>query len=226
VGDNFGHVHLIDISRKQILDKLEIDEFKGRRILNVSTCTLEWIDTRLTYAAIIARGSPIINVVVFKHNENKMYKIYSINCCPELENPLHLEQNDKQTYNMLPCNSMFSMDGEFLHTTSYDGRVRVVKMPPIIDPISNEGKETTTENPPAGINTNSASNIQHQSRTYLGSGSEEYLQGVTIKGELEGIVKSDLQLSDIMIADVPPLEKDNFEDPFKSVPPPLPVSEK
>lgn len=135
VGDNFGHVHLIDTSRKQILDMIEIDQFKGRRIISISACTLEWIDTRLTYAAVVARGSPFINVIVFKHNENKMYQIYNINTCPDLENPQNPEKNEKQTYTILPCNSSFSLDGEFLQVTSFDGRVRVVKMPPIIDPL-------------------------------------------------------------------------------------------
>lgn len=93
LGDNFGQVHLLDVSRKQILDKLEISKFKGRRILNISTASLEWIDSKLTYASIVARGSPFIEIVCFKQNENKIFKLYSINTCPELENPESLEQN-------------------------------------------------------------------------------------------------------------------------------------
>lgn len=106
--------------------------------MNVSTCTLEWIDTRITYAAIVARGSPFVEIVVFKHNENKLYRIFSINNCTELENPENLEQNPNQTYHVLPSNTSLSMDGEFLQITSFDGRVRVLKMPPIIDPISSD----------------------------------------------------------------------------------------
>lgn len=77
----------MDVSRKQVLDKIQLPMFKSRRIINISTASLEWINTRLTYAAVVARGSPFVQVVVFRHNENKLYHIYSLNTCPELENP-------------------------------------------------------------------------------------------------------------------------------------------
>lgn len=135
LGDNFGNVHLMDVSRKQVLDRISIPLFKSRRIIDISTASLEWINTRLTYAAIVARGSPIVALVVFRHNENKLYHIFSINTCPELENPDCLEKNPKQTYLPLPCCSKFSLDAEFMSITKFDGRVIVVKMPPVIDPI-------------------------------------------------------------------------------------------
>lgn len=84
----------MDVSRKIILDKKALPRYEGRRILDISTACLEWIDTRLIYAAIVARGSPIISIVCFKHNENKLYHIYSINACPELDNPDSLETNE------------------------------------------------------------------------------------------------------------------------------------
>jgi len=52
---------------------MDIERYAGRRITCISTATLEWVDTKLIYAAIAARGSPIVTIVVFKHNENKMY---------------------------------------------------------------------------------------------------------------------------------------------------------
>ena len=94
LGDNSGSVHLFDVSRKLALDKLAIPRYQGRRILNISTATIEWIDTKLTYIAVIARGSPVISIVVFKQNENKLYHLNSINMCPELENTDELEKND------------------------------------------------------------------------------------------------------------------------------------
>jgi len=83
----------MDVSRKIILDKIEIEIYKSRRITNISTCTVEWTDTKLTYAAIIARGSPVVSIIAFKHNENKLYNLYSLNMCPDLENPDCLEKN-------------------------------------------------------------------------------------------------------------------------------------
>lgn len=94
VGDKFGAVHLIDVSRKMIMDKIEIAGYKSRRILNIATASLEWVDTRLIYAAIVARASPTIHIVCFKHNDNKFRHLYSLNMCPTLENPDELENNE------------------------------------------------------------------------------------------------------------------------------------
>jgi len=138
LGDNFGAVHLLDVSRKLILDKIELERFKTRRIINISTATLEWIDTKLTYAAIVARGSPLVSIVCMKHNENKIYHLYTINTCPELENSDSLESNNGQTYLMLPQSTKISMDGEFMSIVSFNGRVRIIKMPDVLDPIQNE----------------------------------------------------------------------------------------
>ena len=84
----------MDVSRKLILDKLMIERYLSRRIINISTATLDWVDTKLTYAAVVARGSPIVSIVCFKQNENKIYNLYSLNTCPEIENPDSLESND------------------------------------------------------------------------------------------------------------------------------------
>ena len=73
---------------------MEIERYSGRRITNIATATVDWVDTKLIFAAIIARGSPVVTIVVFKHNENKMYQLYSINTCPELENTDQLELNE------------------------------------------------------------------------------------------------------------------------------------
>ena len=135
LGDNFGSVHLFDVSRKLALDKLAIPRHQGRRILNISSATIEWIDTRLTYIAVIARGSPVISIIAFKQNENKLYHLNSINMCPELENTDELEKNEGQTYRMLPSEGKLSQDCEFLQVTNFDGCVVLVKMPPIIDPL-------------------------------------------------------------------------------------------
>jgi hypothetical protein len=51
------------------------------------------MDTRLTYLTVIARGSPIVKILAFKHNENKIYHLYNLNVCPNLVNPDNLEAN-------------------------------------------------------------------------------------------------------------------------------------
>jgi hypothetical protein len=93
LGDKFGQIHLFDVSRKLVLDKMVLPKYEGRRIQHIATASLEWVDTTLTYLAVIARGTPIISIVVFKQNENKLYHFNSINMCPDLPNPEALEKN-------------------------------------------------------------------------------------------------------------------------------------
>jgi len=90
---------LIDVSRKLVLDKKELPKYEGRRIIDISTACIEWVDTRLIYTAIIARASPIISIVIFKNNENKFNHIYSVNMLPDAENGDSLEENEDQKYN-------------------------------------------------------------------------------------------------------------------------------
>ena len=94
-GDNFGEVQLIDTSRKLVLDRFKVPGFDGRRIISISSSSVEWVGTQLTYAAIIARGSPFVNILIFKHNENKIRRLYSLNVLPEMPNPEQPELNDK-----------------------------------------------------------------------------------------------------------------------------------
>ena len=119
---------------------MALPRYTSRRITNIATASLEWVDTRLIYAAVVARASPIITIVCFKHNENKFRHVYSINTCPGLENPDNLEANEGQSYLGLPCEVKFSLDGEFLAVTSYDGAVKLIKMPPILDPMQYDAK--------------------------------------------------------------------------------------
>ena len=68
------------------------------------------MDTKLTYAAVVARGSPIVKILAFKHNENKLQLLYNLNASPNLANPDNLEMNPDQTYLDLPCEVKLSLD--------------------------------------------------------------------------------------------------------------------
>lgn len=83
----------------------------------------------------MARGSPVISIIGFKHNENKLYSLFSLNTCPSLENADNLEMNEGQTYKELPAESKLSLDFEFMSIISFDGTVKLIKMPEIIDPM-------------------------------------------------------------------------------------------
>lgn len=127
----------------------------------------------------MARGSPFIEVLVFKHNENKVRLLYTINTCPELENPLKLESNSKQTYLMLPCNCTFSLDGEFMQTTNHEGRVRIFKMPPILDPLTIE-KQLPKED-------SQASKASLQQPAFVNTQVDESNMIINIRGDLESV---------------------------------------
>ena len=111
VGDNFGQVTLLDIQRKVVLDRLKLPDFEsGRRIITISTCSLEWASTHLTYVAVVARGCTKINILVFKHSDCKLKQLFSFNLSPELANGGEPEQNSDQKYLNFPCDVKLSMD--------------------------------------------------------------------------------------------------------------------
>jgi len=74
-----------------MLDKKTV--FEGRRIVSISTATITWMETKLIYVAVVARGSPYVRILAFKHSENKLHHLYNINMCPTLPNPDNLETN-------------------------------------------------------------------------------------------------------------------------------------
>lgn len=137
MGDKFGTIHLFDVSRKLVLDKKQLFEVP-RRILNITTATLAWVETKLTYISVITRGNPYIKLLCFKHNENKLYLLYNINLCPHLPNPDNLESNPEQSYLELPAEAKISFDCLFMSVTSFNGDVRIIKLPPIINPLKEE----------------------------------------------------------------------------------------
>lgn len=117
-----------------MLDKKLLFE-APKQVLNITTATLAWLDTRLTYAAVIGRANPIVKILVFKHNENKLYHIYNLNTCPTLANPESLDSNAEQSYLELPSEAKLSADALFMTITTFGGEVKVVKLPAIVNPV-------------------------------------------------------------------------------------------
>ena len=65
-GDKTGSISLMDVSKKTCFDTKKIEAYKGRRIVSISSCCLEWLDTTLIYIAVVARASPIVSILVCK----------------------------------------------------------------------------------------------------------------------------------------------------------------
>ena len=122
-GDNFGSLTLIDISRKLVQDRFKVPGFEGRRILSLSSCTLEWAGTQLTYVAVCARACPSVKVLAFKHQDCKLRCLYSLNLIPDLANPETPELNADQSYLNFPAEVKLSLDCAFLAVTLASGEV-------------------------------------------------------------------------------------------------------
>lgn len=120
------------------MDSFKVPGYESRRVLDISSCTIEWVGTYLTYIAVVARGTSIINILVFKHNENKLRVLYTINLCPELANPERPELNPNQSYKDMPFKVKLSVDAVFLAVTMLNGAVNLLKMPPILNPLNPE----------------------------------------------------------------------------------------
>ena len=94
IGDKFGQIQLFDAGRKLMLDKKPLFEgAQPRQIINLSSASVVWVDTKLTYVTVVARGSSLVRILAFKHNENKFYHLYNLNVCPALANPDSLDSN-------------------------------------------------------------------------------------------------------------------------------------
>ena len=153
IGDKMGCVHLLDVSRKQMFDKKELPLYAGRRILSMSAACIEWLDTRLVYVAVVARASPVISILVFKHNENKLCHAYSLNMDPGVDYD-DVETISEKSYAGLPAEVKLSLEFDFMSVTTFDGQVKIFKMPQIFDPLVLEqrgkAEDKSSEAPPAG----------------------------------------------------------------------------
>jgi hypothetical protein len=131
-----------------MLDSFELPECDGRRVLSLSSCTLDWVGTQLTFIACVVRGVTKIPVLVFRHNDNKIKHMYSVTgLCQNIENEFAPESIPKQSYKEFPMEVSFSPECSFLTVTMYTGEIKVCKMPPILNPL----KDTDQSAPPTGI---------------------------------------------------------------------------
>jgi hypothetical protein len=201
------------------LDKKELPCYKGRRILSISLATLEWLDSRIVYAAVVARASPIISIVVYRHSENKFHHVYSINTCPDIpvDKLEEIETVENISYAKLPAEVQFSADGEFIAVTTFDGEVKVIKMPPIFDPINLEppkdagiDKKTESDNKPIEIAVSKMGSQNDLNNSYQGGVS-------TLRPELEEVKHQDLEFDKYLLVTIPPKKVDKFKDPFSYV---------
>lgn len=219
IGDKFGQLHLFDAGRKLILDKKLLFE-SGRRIQHISNASIAWMDTKLTYLAVTARGSPFVKICCFKNNENKLVHIYSLNTCPSLSNPDNLEMNPDQIYLDLPCETSISLDCVFMTVTSFSGEVKVLKLPPIINPFRGEdshaqGQPVPTQVPPAGAKGQPAQAQQPSNQALNKNPSQAVIdENSVLKHDIENIPLQNLDIATLLIAKIEARKEIKFKDQY------------
>lgn len=216
-GDKHGSVSLVDVSKSKVIDTKALDCYKGRRIVSITTCSLEWLETRLTYVAVVARASPIISIFCFKSSENKMHHVYSVNMERDesIENVHELEQVENYCYAKLPAEAKLSNDFEFLAVTTYDGSVQLIKMPAVFDPLQLEAAKKAPadgaeENEKKEQQLNNFKSQMYASRDDLPASTH----GLSQRADLELVEHLDLDLNDVLIADIPAKKAEQFVDPY------------
>ena len=120
-----------------------------------------------------------------------------------------MEQNDGQTYLSLPSETKLSLDCEFLSITSFDGTVKLVKMPPILDPMQNDKSQAAAAEEATPMD----------SMSYNQNSTGELKKAAVLSGDLEDIEHTVLELATVLLASLPPKKVQTFDDPYKYTPP-------
>ena len=209
IGDKYGQVQLFDASRKLMLDKKVLYE-APRSVISISTATVVWVDTRLTYVAVVARANPIVKILVFKHNENKLYHIYNVNTCPALANPDALDSNPEQSYLDLPSEAKLSYDVAFLAVTTFGGEVKVLKMPAIINPVRDSDDSAPVAAAQAAPPGKGVPPPVAQAPT--ATGGEE--KPIVLKPDIDSIPLTNLDINTITISKIEAKKESRFKDPY------------
>ena len=189
----------------------------------MSLAALEWLDSRLVYVAVVARASPIIHVLVYRGSENKFYHAYSLNTCSDIPSDKldEIETVENISYAKMPAEVQLSPDGEFMAVTTFDGEVKVLKMPHIFDPLMLEPSKEEKKNSETESGMQSASSPVQIAQSKVGSQNDlnaSYQGGVsTLRPELEEIKHQDLELDKWLLVTIPPKKIAKFKDPFTYV---------
>lgn len=179
----------------------------------MSTATIIWMDTKLTYVTVVARANPVVRILAFKHNENKLIHLYNLNMCPTLANPDSLDSNPEQSYLDLPSEAKLSADVSLMAVTTYNGDVKLIKMPAIINPLrdSDDGP-AQTQAPAQPVPTGKGQpppavllSVQPASTTE---------QAFNLKSDIDSIALSNLELTQVLISKIEAKKELKFKDPY------------
>jgi hypothetical protein len=211
-GDKFGKISLVDAAKNKVMDSKALEAYKGRRIISITTCSLEWLEIRLTYVAVVARASPIVSILCWKSNDNRLRHVYSINLETNeaIENVHELEQVENYSYAKLPAEAKISNDFEFLAVTTYDGTVQLLKLPEVLDPLALEANKKLPEAVDAEAKDANIKAQMYASREDIPASTH----GLAARADLEVVEHLDLEIADILLTEIPAKKVEKFVDPF------------
>ena len=212
LGDKFGQVQLFDASRKLILDKKQLFD-NSRQILHMSTATLIWMDTKLTYVTVVARANPVVRILAFKHNENKLHHLYNLNMCPTLVNPDSLDSNPEQSYLELPMEAKLSADVAFMAVTTFNGDVKLIRMPPIINPLRDSDESPAQTQAPAQTVPTGKGQPPPAALLQVQPASTEE-KAFNLKSDIDSIALTNLELTAVLISKIEARKEHKFKDPY------------
>ena len=105
-----------------------------------------------------------------------------------------------------------SQDAQFLAVVSFNGEVKLFKLPPIINPLRDEEQAQTSAQAQAPAKGATASlQVQHQTQTQSQSNLEEK---VNLKAEIDNIPTSNIDYNLHLITKLEPKKEVKFKDPF------------
>lgn len=201
LGDKMGVLHLMDTSRKIVLDKKNI--FDGHRIDSISSASIAWVDTHLCTIAVTARGVPDIKIMCNKISDNKFYHHYTISGIdPAITN--ENKGNPETSYLNFPYKITVSKDCLFLLVTTYGGVVYLLRLP---DPINPSKLDDNAPPAAASEGVSQASNTEPSVSNF-------------IKSDIDKIEHKVLDFHKLVLQkiDAKQLPK-QFKDPFEHPPP-------
>jgi hypothetical protein len=170
--------------------------------------------------AAVARGSPSVQIVIFKHSDCKFHHLYGLNLVPELQNPATPELNQEQKYTKFPCDVKLSMDCVFLAVTLCSGEVKLLKMPPILnpmEPLAPAAEATPTPVPVAETKGSKKTAQAPQAAATIvpsvGSGVRD-ADSEVVRSEIDRFAFKDLPVQDLTINTFAARKRRQFIDPF------------
>jgi hypothetical protein len=109
-----------------------------------------------------------------------------------------------------------SLDGVFLAVTQLTGAVKLIKMPPVLNPLDNEKDKSPAEILPGGaaIKPGAAIRSSNEFGSTQSRDPSEAETTILLKNDIEKYDFEVLDLSKVLINTIPAKKKNEFVDPF------------